>query len=41
MVDIKKIGPEWQLWVLLSGLVGAIVWDVITWLFGLPTSEGM
>ncbi|MCC6445105.1 MAG: inorganic phosphate transporter [Armatimonadetes bacterium] len=25
--------------VLLSGLIGAIVWDLITWYFGLPTSS--
>ena len=25
--------------VIFSGLVGAIAWDVITWLFGLPTSS--
>ncbi len=26
-------------WVILAGLVGAIVWDLITWYFGLPTSS--
>jgi PiT family inorganic phosphate transporter len=26
-------------YVILSGLVGAIVWDLITWYFGLPTSS--
>ncbi len=26
-------------WVILAGLVGAIVWDVITWYWGLPTSS--
>src|SRR6059058_6658307 len=25
--------------VIFAGLVGAIVWDVITWFFGLPTSS--
>src|SRR5207249_4084441 len=25
--------------VILSGLMGAIIWDVITWYFGLPTSS--
>src|SRR5713226_1367524 len=25
--------------VILSGLVGAILWDLITWYFGLPTSS--
>ena len=27
------------LWVILAGLVGAIVWDLITWWLGLPTSS--
>jgi len=26
-------------WVILAGLVGAIVWDLITWFYGLPTSS--
>src|SRR5436189_3930451 len=26
-------------WVILAGLVGAIVWDLITWDWGLPTSS--
>ncbi|HKP12238.1 MAG TPA: inorganic phosphate transporter, partial [Blastocatellia bacterium] len=39
IVDIKAIDEQWQLWVLLCGLIGAIVWDVITWYFGLPTSS--
>ena len=39
MIDIKRIRPDWQLWVLLCGLIGAIVWDVLTWLIGLPTSS--
>ena len=39
MVDIKRIEPQWQLWVLLCGLIGAIAWDVLTWYFGLPTSS--
>jgi PiT family inorganic phosphate transporter len=39
LVDINKIEPDWRLWVLLCGLVGAILWDVITWYVGLPTSS--
>src|ERR1700681_717265 len=39
LVDIKQIEPQWQLWVLLSGLIGAITWDVFTWYLGLPTSS--
>jgi PiT family inorganic phosphate transporter len=26
-------------WVILAGLVGAIVWDLVTWRWGLPTSS--
>lgn len=26
-------------WVVLAAVVGAIVWDILTWLFGLPTSS--
>src|SRR5262249_27736395 len=26
-------------WVILAGLLGAIVWDLITWYWGLPTSS--
>src|SRR5207247_11241056 len=26
-------------WLLLSTLIGAIAWDIITWWFGLPTSS--
>ncbi len=26
-------------WVILAGLVGAIVWDLVTWWWGLPTSS--
>jgi inorganic phosphate transporter, PiT family len=26
-------------WVILAGLVGAIVWDLITWYWGIPTSS--
>jgi inorganic phosphate transporter, PiT family len=39
MIDIKKVQSEWQLWVLLCGLIGATAWDIITWYFGLPTSS--
>src|SRR5215510_3855135 len=26
-------------WVILAGLIGAILWDLITWYWGLPTSS--
>jgi PiT family inorganic phosphate transporter len=35
MVDPTAI----TIYVILSGLVGAIVWDLLTWYFGLPTSS--
>jgi PiT family inorganic phosphate transporter len=39
LIDIKLVDEQWRLWVLLCGLIGAIIWDVITWYFGLPTSS--
>ena len=35
MVDLSVVTYA----VILSGLVGAIVWNLITWYFGLPTSS--
>jgi inorganic phosphate transporter, PiT family len=35
MVDVNKIDNV----VIFSGLIGAIVWDIITWQLGLPTSS--
>jgi inorganic phosphate transporter, PiT family len=35
MIDISVV----TLAVIFSGLFGAIVWDLLTWLFGLPTSS--
>jgi len=35
MIDISVVTP----YVILAGLGGAIVWDLITWWFGLPTSS--
>ena len=35
MVDVNRISQA----VVLSGLVGAIVWDILTWWWGLPTSS--
>lgn len=33
------IQPEFStVYVILAGLIGAIVWDLITWWFGLPSS---
>ncbi len=38
---IVKINPSDPtfIWVVLTGLIGAIVWDLITWWLGLPTSS--
>jgi PiT family inorganic phosphate transporter len=35
MIDIKVVTSS----VILAGLIGAIVWDLITWYYGLPTSS--
>jgi PiT family inorganic phosphate transporter len=35
MIDVNRISQA----VVLSGLVGAIVWDILTWWWGLPTSS--
>ena len=35
LIDIKLVDE----WVILSGLVGAIIWNLLTWYFGLPTSS--
>jgi PiT family inorganic phosphate transporter len=39
--SIIKVVPSESvfLWILLSGLLGAIVWDLLTWWLGLPTSS--
>jgi PiT family inorganic phosphate transporter len=39
LVDLKPIPKELHLYVLLSGLIGVIVWNLITWYLGLPTSS--
>ncbi len=38
IVHINASDPAF-VWVVLSGLLGAIIWDLITWWFGLPTSS--
>ena len=35
MIDIKVVTSS----VILAGLIGAIVWDLVTWFYGLPTSS--
>src|SRR5712671_6123112 len=34
LVDLHAVNE----YVIMSGLLGAIVWNIITWFFGLPTS---
>src|SRR5437870_12062732 len=38
-VRMHLIAPEWRLYVLLAALIGAIIWNLITWYLGLPTSS--
>src|SRR5436305_1287091 len=38
-ININLIAPDYRLYVLLSALVGAIAWNLITWYLGLPTSS--
>lgn len=37
-VDIQ-VGDQYALWVILAGLLSAIVWNLITWWFGIPSSS--
>ena len=39
MIDITRIPGNDQLFVLLAGVLGAIIWNLITWYLGLPTSS--
>lgn len=39
MVNIAAIPQNDQLYVLLGGVLGAIIWNLITWYLGLPTSS--
>src|SRR5438093_10606953 len=39
MINIKVIDEQWRMWVLLCGVIGAIVWNIITWYYGLPSSS--
>jgi PiT family inorganic phosphate transporter len=35
LIDVKQVNE----WVILAGLSGAIIWNIITWYLGLPTSS--
>ncbi len=39
LVRIELIAPDLRLYVLLAALLGAIIWNLITWYAGLPTSS--
>ena len=39
MVNIELIQQDIRLYVLLAGVLGAIIWNLITWYLGLPTSS--
>ena len=39
LVDIAKIPGNDQLFVLLAAVIGATIWNLITWYLGLPTSS--
>jgi inorganic phosphate transporter, PiT family len=39
VINTEMISSSLLLYVILSGLLGAVVWNIITWLLGLPTSS--
>ena len=39
ILDQKLVPAEWASWVLICALSGAIVWNLVTWWFGLPSSS--
>ena len=39
LVNINLITADMRLYVLLAGLLGAVLWNLITWWLGLPTSS--
>jgi len=39
LVDLSQIPKDFHLYVLLAGLIGVIIWNIITWYLGLPTSS--
>jgi inorganic phosphate transporter, PiT family len=39
LVRIELVEPDARLYMLLAGVIGAIVWNLITWYVGLPTSS--
>src|SRR5215211_776382 len=39
MLNIQLIGEDWRLWAIFCGVLGAVIWNLITWYFGLPSSS--
>jgi PiT family inorganic phosphate transporter len=39
LVNLNLIEPDYKLYVILAGLLGAVIWNLITWYLGLPTSS--
>lgn len=39
IISVGDVGPHEGLVIVLSGLIGAITWNLITWWFGLPSSS--
>jgi PiT family inorganic phosphate transporter len=39
LVDLTLIEQDYKLYVILAGLLGAVIWNLITWYLGLPTSS--
>lgn len=39
VVDLDTVGGTDLLLIVFAGLVGAILWNISTWLFGLPSSS--
>jgi len=39
VVDISHLGSDMLLPILFSAMLGAVIWNLITWLLGLPTSS--
>src|SRR5262245_38552628 len=39
LIDIKLIQEDWRIVALMCGVIGAIIWNLITWYYGLPSSS--
>jgi PiT family inorganic phosphate transporter len=39
LVDLKSFDQDFKLYIIFAGLLGAVIWNLITWWLGLPTSS--